>query len=164
MKPGNYLIMGVCACGKSTIGKMLANSLGIAFYDADDFHPVANREKMKQGLALTEEDRLPWLAAIAAKILHAPPFVLACSALRQSYRDALQTACPELRIIFLHGSPALLRDRLLARENHFMPVSLLDSQLALLESPTDSLNLDVSQSPSQILASIQQHFTDHHHV
>lgn len=155
-----FLIMGVSGSGKTCVGHALASSLDCAFLDADDFHPAANREKMSRGIALTEEDRQPWLQAIAQKLIaqHNQPFVLACSALRESYRQQLRAACPRLQIVFLHGSRELLQQRLLQRQNHFMPASLLDSQLATLEIPADALSIDISLSVESILARILEHF------
>lgn len=146
--------MGVCGSGKTTIGKALADSLGIIFFDADDFHPVANREKMSQGIALDDNDRLPWLTAIADTIHNTPAFVLACSALKESYRSILRQACPDLKIILLHGSPEQLTERLQARKDHFMPTALLASQLDTLEIPTDALTLNIALTPEQMIEKI----------
>jgi gluconokinase len=156
-----FLVMGVSGSGKSRVGKALASELGCAFFDADDFHPAANRDKMSRGIALTEEDRQPWLQAIAATLQKqdSEPFVLACSALRESYRQQLRSACPNLQIIFLHGSRDLLEQRLQQRQNHFMPASLLDSQLATLEPPTDALMLNIAHSPEYLLAIIHSHLS-----
>jgi carbohydrate kinase (thermoresistant glucokinase family) len=147
--------MGVCGSGKTTIGKALADSLDIVFFDADDFHPGANREKMSQGIPLDDNDRMPWLTAIADTIRVTPAFVLACSALKESYRSILRQACPELKIILLHGSPEQLTERLQARKNHFMPPALLASQLATLEIPTDALILNIALTPEQMVEKIR---------
>jgi carbohydrate kinase (thermoresistant glucokinase family) len=149
-----FLVMGVCGSGKTTIGKALADSLGIIFFDADDFHPAANREKMSQGIALDDNDRLPWLTAIADTIRSTPSFVLACSALKESYRSILCQACPDLKIILLHGSPEQLTERLQARKDHFMPPALLASQLATLEIPTNALTLNIALTPEQMIEKI----------
>lgn len=151
-----FLVMGVCGSGKTTIGKALADSLGITFFDADDFHPAANREKMRQGIPLDEADRLPWLAAISETIEKSPAFVLACSALKENYRAILRRACPDLRIIFLYGTREQLAERMQARKNHFMPLSLLDSQLATLEQPSDALHLNIALIPEEMLAEVQR--------
>jgi gluconokinase len=121
---------------------------------------------MSRGIPLTEEDRAPWLLAIAEKIVSQEnhPFVLACSALRERYRQQLRTACPELRIIHLHGTRELLLERLQQRENHFMPASLLDSQLATLEAPSDALTIDISLPVDSIVQHIFSSFSSTSHV
>ena len=149
-----FLVMGVCGSGKTTIGKALADSLGIVFFDADDFHPAANREKMSQGIPLDDNDRQPWLNAIADNIRSTPSFALACSALKESYRIILLLACPDLRIILLHGSPEQLTERLQSRINHFMPAALLASQLATLEIPTDALTINIDLTPEEMVEKI----------
>ena len=146
--------MGVCGSGKTTIGKALADAIGIDFFDADDFHPAANREKMSQGIPLDDNDRLPWLTAIADTIRITPSFVLACSALKESYRHILRQACADLKIIHLHGSAEQLTERLKARKNHFMPPTLLASQLVTLEIPTDALTLNIALTPEQMVKEI----------
>lgn len=150
----HFLIMGVSGCGKTTVGKRLAEETGAVFLDADDFHPAANLAKMAAGQPLTEEDRQPWLAMIAEKIrtLADAPFVLACSALRESYRQQLLAACPGMKIIHLHGSRELLLERMQQRQDHFMPASLLDSQLATLEPPAAALRLDIALTPQEIVS------------
>jgi gluconokinase len=157
----HFLIMGVSGCGKTTEGKRWAEEIGATFLDADDFHPAANLTKMAAGQPLTDEDREPWLAAIATKIvtLADVPFVLACSALRLVHRQQLLRACPDMCIVLLHGDPALLQQRLEQRRGHFMPASLLDSQLATLESPSDALRIDISLPPESILERLRQHFS-----
>lgn len=150
-----FLVMGVCGSGKTTIGKALADSLDIVFFDADDFHPAANREKMSQGIPLDDNDRLPWLTAIADTIRSTPSFVLACSALKESYRIILRQACPDLRIILLHSSPEQLTERLQARKDHFMPPALLASQLATLEIPTNALTLNIALTPEEMIEEIK---------
>lgn len=149
----HILIMGVSGCGKTTVGKRLAEETGAVFLDADNFHPAANLAKMAAGQPLTDEDRQPWLAMIAEKIrtLADAPFVLACSALRESYRQQLLAACPGMKIIHLHGSRELLLERLQKRQGHFMPASLLDSQLATLEPPAAALTLNVALSPQELI-------------
>ena len=140
------VLMGVCGCGKTTVGRMLAGELGWPFLDADDFHPEANVAKMRAGTALTDDDRWPWLdrlaaemAAINARGAHA---VLACSALKQSYRDRLARA-GDVRFFYLKGDRATIAPRLAARPGHYMPASLLDSQLATLEEPADATVVDI---------------------
>ena len=150
--------MGVSGCGKTTVGKQLAEKTGAVFLDADDFHPAANLAKMAAGQPLTDEDRQPWLAAITEKIRTLTgkdePFVLACSALREIYRQQLLAACPEMKIIHLHGSRDLLLDRLQQRQGHFMPASLLDSQLATLEPPGSALTLNIALPPEELIERI----------
>jgi gluconokinase len=151
---GPILIMGVAGSGKTTIGRLLAQRLAKDFIDADDLHPPANRRKMAAGTALTDEDRGPWLRLVGAALAHAAP-VVACSALRRAHRDVLRQAAPQLRLVFLHGSPEVLAARLAARVHPFMPATLLDSQLATLEPPTQAegaLSIDISAPPCEILA------------
>jgi carbohydrate kinase (thermoresistant glucokinase family) len=127
--------MGVSGSGKSTVGAALAAALGIDFIDGDDLHSEANRAKMASGVPLTDEDRLPWLAAVG-QALHSQPGagpVVACSALRVVYRDALRSAAPDAVFLHLAAGADLLRARMVHRENHFMPPALLASQLGTLE-------------------------------
>lgn len=152
--------MGVSGCGKTTVGKRWAEEIGAVFLDADDFHPAANIAKMAAGSPLSDEDRAPWLAAMAAKIdtLADAPLVLACSALRAMYRQQLLRSYTEWHVVLLHGDHRLLQERLENRRGHFMPASLLDSQLAALESPSDALCIDISLTPESILARLREHF------
>jgi gluconokinase len=159
--PLSIVVMGVSGCGKSTVGTRLAQQLGATFLDADDFHPPANVERMRAGIALTDADRAGWLDALAARLTQArtahEPVVLACSALKRSYRDALRRAAPELTLVHLTGSPALLAERIAARPGHYMPPSLLPSQLALLEAPGDderAITLDVAAPTDELVAAI----------
>jgi gluconokinase len=156
-----FLIMGVSGCGKTTVGKRWAEEIGAVFLDADDFHPAANLTKMAAGHPLTDQDRKPWLAAIAATIdtLTDTPVVLACSALRAIYREQLLREYPAWHVVLLHGDRRLLQQRLERRRGHFMPASLLDSQLAVLEIPADALRIDISLTPESILVRLRQHFS-----
>lgn len=132
------VVMGVCGCGKSSVGAELATRLGAPFVEGDALHPAANVAKMAAGAALTDADRGPWLDALAARIAEeaAPVVVVACSALKRAYRDRLRDgAGREVAFLYLHGSRELLAARMGAREGHFMPPALLDSQLATLEDP-----------------------------
>lgn len=131
------VVMGVCASGKSTFGRALADRLGLPFREGDDYHPPANIAAMSAGSPLTDAMRAPWLAAMTADIDAAAPtgLVLACSALKRRYRQTLIGARPGAHLIHLSGPRDLLTARLDARRDHFMPVTLLDSQLATLESP-----------------------------
>lgn len=149
------VLMGVSGSGKSTVGKLLANQSGGKFFDSDDFHPPNNVAKMTSGTPLTDEDRQGWLASLAALIADAENLtIIACSALKESYREILAGA----DFVFLKGDRSLIEERLKARENHYMPPSLLDSQFADLEIPQGLLTLDVSASPSELVKQIRAHF------
>jgi gluconokinase len=149
------LLMGVSGAGKTTVGQLLAAELGWEFADGDDYHSAANVEKMRTGIPLTDADRAPWLETlrrlIADRIATGKNAVLACSALKREYRRGLRVA-PEVRIVYLRGTPQLLRQRLLARQGHFMTERMLESQLAALEEPEDAV--DVDRSPAEIVAEI----------
>ena len=128
------VVMGVSGCGKSTIGSLLADRLGVPFLDADDLHPPSNVAKMAAGIPLTDEDRWPWLRLVGAELQQAPNgVVVACSALRYAYRALLRSHAPDLLFVHLKGSREELASRLSDRVDHFMPLTLLDSQLATLE-------------------------------
>lgn len=159
MKPNIFILMGVAAVGKTTLGKALAEATQGSFYDGDDFHSVGNREKMTVGIPLTDADREDWLREIASLISErsklSDPTFIACSALKQSYREILYSADSSLIFLFLTADPETLRQRLTARlesGEHFMPPSLLDSQLATLEPPADALELDSSKSISELVS------------
>src|SRR5690349_19934606 len=134
--PTGLIVMGVSGCGKSTVGGLLAERLGWPFRDGDSFHPPENVEKMRSGVPLTDEDRWPWLDAIAAWIDErrraGEHGIVACSALRRAYRVRLRAGHDDVRFVFLDGDRALIEARLKARKGHYMPPSLLDSQLATL--------------------------------
>ncbi|MBM2577043.1 gluconokinase [Jannaschia sp. Os4] len=130
------IVMGVTSTGKSLTGAMLAEALGGRFVDGDDLHPEANRAKMARGTPLTDADRWPWLDAIGAEMARAEgPVVVACSALKAAYRRRIEAAAGAVAFVHLHGPKAVIAARMAAREGHFMPVSLLDSQLETLEMP-----------------------------
>jgi len=133
------IVAGVAGSGKTTVGAMLAGRLHWRFADGDDFHPAANIDKMRAGIPLTDEDRLPWLHSIAAwmdeRIAHDESAVICCSALKRSYRDILLDDRPETRLVFLVVQPEVLARRLAARHGHFFPAQLLSSQLDALEPP-----------------------------
>jgi gluconokinase len=148
------VLMGVCGCGKTTVGRALADELGWAFLDADEYHPPENVAKMAAGIALTDDDRWPWLDRLGRELqtLHGSGrhAVLACSALRQSYRDRLE-ASGELKWVYLKGDAATIEPRLASRRGHYMPRSLLASQFAALEEPAAATVVDIRQSvPAQV--------------
>jgi carbohydrate kinase (thermoresistant glucokinase family) len=151
------VIMGVCGCGKTTIGRALADELGWDFLDADEYHPEANVAKMAAGAALTDDDRWPWLDRLSHELrtLHARGrhAILACSALRQIYRDRL-AAAGELKWVYLKGDLATIEPRLASRRGHFMPSSLLASQFAALEEPAAAMVVDIRQSIATQVAQI----------
>jgi gluconokinase len=135
---GQFIVMGVSGCGKSSIAAELAAATGGEFLDADDFHPPSNKEKMAAGIPLQDEDRWGWLDALNAELKSRPSgtsLFLACSALRKAYRDRLSAGLPGLRFLYLQGSKELIRSRMESRSGHFMPPALLDSQFAALEEP-----------------------------
>ena len=132
MTDWRIVVMGVSGCGKSSVGQALAEALGARFIDGDDLHPEANKAKMAAGIPLNDEDRWPWLDLVAAALAEGNT-VVACSALKRVYRERIGAGAPETQFVHLHGSRELLAQRMGARPNHFMPVSLLDSQLNTLE-------------------------------
>ncbi len=151
------VVMGVTGSGKTTIGTLLAARLAWLFADADDFHSTANKEKMHRGIPLTDADRLPWLAAmheqIAKWIASKQNAVLACSALKRSYRQQLWNG-PEVKFVYLRGSYEFIAERLRARKGHFADEHILAGQFADLEEPSDALVVDISASPDEIVAEI----------
>jgi carbohydrate kinase (thermoresistant glucokinase family) len=152
------VLMGPMGCGKTAIGKMLAKKLGWSFYDADDFHPKENVEKMRAGIALTDEDRKLWLEKLRAHIQrwlkHRQSTILACSALKQAYRDILGVNQSKVRTVYLKGSYELLRKRLEERQHPYMDKNLLRSQLDTLEEPKDGLTVDISATLEIIVGTI----------
>ena len=151
------VVMGPTGSGKTTIGSLLAARLGWYFVDADEFHSPANKEKMHRGIPLTDEDRLPWLEAIHEQIerwlAEKRNVVLACSALKQSYRDLLWSS-PEVKLVYLKGSYDLIHERLLARKGHFANEHILAGQFADLEEPANAITVDISRSPEEIVDEI----------
>jgi len=142
------LVMGVAGSGKSTLGAALAARLGVAFVDADDLHPPENIAAQAAGRPLTDEMRAPWLEACGRVLAEAPGGVLGCSALKRAYRDRLRAFVPDLALVYPEADRALIEARMAARADHFMPVSLLDSQFATLEPPTpDEAPITVSIVP-----------------
>ena len=161
MNKGLYVVMGVSGSGKTAIGSALARSLGVEFVEGDDFHPEENVKRMASGIALTDEDRAPWLRSIAARLSEAKRagtgLVVSCSALKRSYRDLLRAEAGEVHFIFLKGARALIAERLATRSGHFMPPSLLDSQFAALEQPSADEGVwecDVRESPGDLVATL----------
>lgn len=151
------LLMGVSGAGKSTVGPLIAQGLGLPFDDADSFHPPANVAKMSRGEPLDDADRAPWLDAIGAHLAahRGRGCVVTCSALKRAYRDRLRAAAPDLRLVFLRGGQALIAARQAARQGHFMPASLVASQFATLEPPAAeeaAILLDVAETPQALAA------------
>jgi gluconokinase len=158
---GLYVVMGVSGSGKSLIGSSLAQALGIDFVEGDDYHPAENIERMSAGIPLTDADRTQWLRSLAAEIGDAQDagrgLVVSCSALKRSYRDVLRAQAPGLRFVLLRGSRALLAERLAGRRGHYMPSSLLDSQVATLEEPSpdeEAWVCDITESPQNLVAAL----------
>jgi gluconokinase len=147
-RPPAVVVMGVSGCGKTEVGGRLAQRLGARFIDADDLHPPANVEKMRAGIPLDDADRAPWLRLLNARLREAAaagePVVLACSALKQRYRDSLADGVPGLRFVHLAGNRELIAARLGSRQHRYMPATLLDSQFAALEAPADAIVIDVA--------------------
>jgi len=152
------ILMGPMGCGKTTIGKMLAEKLGWSFYDGDDFHPKKNVEKMRAGIALTDGDRKLWLKKLHTNIQHwlrdNQNSILACSALKQAYRDILGVDQNTVRTVYLKGSYELLRKRIEDRHHPYMDKNLLRSQLNTLEEPKDGLTVDISETPEIVVSTI----------
>ncbi|WP_084102858.1 gluconokinase [Demequina sp. NBRC 110051] len=155
MAARQIVVMGVSACGKSTVGALLAEHLAVAFQDGDDLHPEASKTKMSAGIPLTDDDRWPWLARVGESLAASDSLVIACSALKRSYRDAIRAAAPDAFFVHLAGSSEVLAERAASREGHFMPASLLDSQLTTLE-PLDAdergVVLDIAQPVAILVA------------
>ena len=148
------LVMGVAGVGKTTIGAALARELGWRFIDADDYHPPQNVAKMKAGIPLEDADRWPWLAHLNRVLKEEENAVLACSALKQSYRERLAQGIAHFAVVYLHGTPALIRERLKTRSHRYMPATLLDSQFAALEPPAEAIAIDVAAALEASVAAI----------
>lgn len=155
------VVMGVCGCGKTTVGTLIAERLGAHFAEGDRYHPQANIEKMSQGIPLGDEDRWPWLEAIAAAIDRwqekGESAVIACSALKEEYRRVIIGDRDGVHLVHLHGSEERIAERMARRQHHFMPPSLLPSQLATLEPPEPSGSVtvaDISEPPEEIAARV----------
>lgn len=152
------IVCGVSGTGKSTIGKLVAESLHLPFYDGDDFHPDYNVQKMIKGLALTDEDRAPWLTLLSSKLAYwesQKGAVLACSSLKEAYRKTLASKCQRaINWVILNGTIELLTSRLNSRKGHYFNPALLSSQFAALELPDYGLMLDVKLPPQEIVNKI----------
>jgi gluconokinase len=160
------IFMGVSGCGKSTIAGLVAQHLGLPMIEGDDLHPPANIAKMTQGLPLTDDDRRPWLEAIAARIdtwrQTGSQGVVTCSSLRLAYRDILPAGHEDVKFVFLKGSYELLLGRMRHRERHFMPPSLLQSQFATLEepSPDEAITVSIDQPAESIVSDVMRQLTE----
>ncbi len=152
------LLMGVTASGKTTVGKLLASLIGWPFYDGDDFHPETNVAKMSSGIPLTDEDRAPWLTKLSGIVAQhsaeGENGILACSALKQKYREMLFSA-GDVATVYLKAEPALIRQRLGSRRGHYMPAALLESQFLALEEPEGAVTIPASWPPERIVRTIR---------
>jgi gluconokinase len=159
LAPQIIVVMGVSGAGKTTVGQLLAEDLGWPFYEGDDYHPQANVEKMSQGIPLTDEDRAVWLdrlrALIDGLLAAGGSAVVACSALKRSYRQHLGRDRPAVRFVYLKGSQQLIRRRMEERQDHFMEEDLLADQFETLEEPSDMLTVSVDKEPDDIVAEIR---------
>lgn len=148
------IVTGVSGTGKTTIGLEIAKAFGLPFFDADNFHPKENIEKMSQGFPLNDEDRMPWLQALANLLIQnetSGGAVLACSALKESYRELLKVN-ENLKWVHLKGDKELIWRRMLARKNHYMKATMLDSQFATWEEPAYGLKLNISHTPEEMVS------------
>ena len=152
--------MGVSGCGKTTVAKLFAQKTGAVFYEGDDFHPPENIAKMQSGIPLTDDDRAAWLLALRKIISNALAknifTVLTCSALKAKYREQLQASDARVQFVHLTGSREIIEARLKQRSGHFMPLTLLDSQFAILETPLDALMFSCENSPEEIVSKLVQ--------
>jgi len=161
MKTHFFIVMGVSGCGKSSICKALAENLGWDFHDADDFHPPANVAKMASGIPLDDSDRAPWLDSlhdlISSSLTQNRPGVLACSALKERYRQQLMKGNDGVQLVYLKGSYDLIWSRMIARKDHWMKPHMLQSQFTTLEEPANALTVDVSLSIDEIVQEILEY-------
>ena len=148
------VLMGVSGSGKTTIGQRLAQGLGWRFIEGDEYHPPANVKKMAAGIPLEDADRWPWLDALNRRLREERDAIVACSALKQSYRERLLVGVADARVVFLHGSRALIAKRLAERKHRYMPPSLLESQFATLEPPAQAITVDVSGEPDACVEAV----------
>ena len=153
------IVMGVMGAGKTTVGSLLAQKMGCEFVDGDSFHSASNVEKMRQGIPLTDADRASWLGAIHDAVVdwiaQGQNVVLACSALKRSYREKIGIR-PEVKFVYLKGSPEVIARRLRSRRGHYATEQLLDSQFAILEEPEGAITVDVSLPPKEMVARIRR--------
>lgn len=156
-----FVVMGVSGCGKSTVGAQLAAALGLTFFEGDTLHPAANVARMAAGFALSDADRAGWLQTLSDRIRQARlaevGLVVSCSALKRAYRDILRQGAPDLHFLYLRGDYELLAERMAARTGHYMPSSLLASQLVTLETPDAEEHaqvFDVATRPEDIVAAV----------
>ena len=158
MKVRFFIVMGVSGCGKTSVGEALAKELGWDFYDADDFHPPENVAKMASGTPLNDSDRAPWLATlhdlISSSLMENRSGVLACSALKEPYRQQLLDGNENVQIVYLKGSYELIWSRMEKRTDHYMKPHMLQSQFDALEEPTNALTVDISASVDEIVQEI----------
>jgi carbohydrate kinase (thermoresistant glucokinase family) len=148
------IVTGVSGTGKTTVGELLSEKLNLPFFDADNFHPQSNIDKMSQGIPLNDQDRMPWLKALAdqlKKYEKSGGAILACSSLKESYRKILNVS-PDVKWIHLEGNRKLILERMEARKNHYMKPEMLDSQIEAWEEPNYGLKLSINQSPQEMLA------------
>ena len=153
------VVMGVSGSGKSTVGAVAAENLGVGFVDGDDLHPLTNVDKMSAGIPLTDDDRWPWLAIVGDTLAASDGLVVACSALKRSYRDAIRERAPRAFFALLTGSPETIGTRLSKREEHFMPPSLLQSQFDTLEplgADERGVALDIRNTPQHLAAQLAE--------
>lgn len=151
------IVMGVSGSGKSTIGSRLAEKLHLPYFDADDYHPIENVNKMSSGKPLNDDDRQPWLEILSVKIAEwnrSGGAVLACSALKERYRTLLQSKSKDVTFIYLKGDRDIILNRMRARKNHYMPPKLLDSQFEALQEPSDAIAVSIENNPAMIVGEI----------
>ena len=158
------IVMGVSGSGKTTVGKRLARELEWRFHDGDEFHPADNIEKMKGGKGLSDQDRRPWLEALKVLIdgllQREENAIIACSALKDSYRKQLTSHNGRIVFVYLKGSYDLIRQRIIARQGHFMKADLLRDQFAVLEEPADAIVVDIQQEPAAIVDGIKKRLAE----
>lgn len=164
--PFIIIIMGVAGSGKTTIGKLLAAETSFSFYDGDNFHTGVALSKMSGGTALSDDDRAPWLQAIRDHISRLKQkdeqAIIACSALKKSYRQVLRNGNNNITFIYLKGSRSIIAERIKKRTNHFMPPGLLESQFETLEEPRNAMVVDISKEPAQIIQYIIKKLSEEH--